>query len=167
MLIGLKIYLRTTTLNDAQKSAEWFNDPALRKFLGMQKQQSIKERRLFLEKRLKDPQEKIFSIILKKKHIYLGNIYLYKIDNQKKEAELGLFIGEKKYQHKGYASEALDLIEKHAFSELNLNRLYLKTLNFNQIASHFFIKNNYRLISKTEDLLIFEKMQFYSDEINC
>lgn len=161
MFAGLKIYLRPTTLDDAQKSTQWFNSSELREFLGMQKTPTVEERRLFLQNKLNDPNEINFAIILKKENIYIGNIYLYHLDTKNKEAEIGLFIGEEKYHCQGYASEALSLIEDYAFKKLKLKRLYLKTLNYNKKAYNCFLKNNYTLKLQTNSLMILEKYSNY------
>lgn len=59
--------------------------------------------------------------------IHIGNASLQEIDYIDSSAEIAVLLGEKEYWSKGYAYEAMLLLIKHAFYELNLNRVYYGT----------------------------------------
>lgn len=65
---------------------------------------------------------------------YIGQIDLHKVNYRHRSAELGIVIGEKKYQGMGYGSEAIELLLKFAFEEMNLNRIMLHVVSYNQKA---------------------------------
>lgn len=53
----------------------------------------------------------------------IGSIGLLNIDNVCRKAEFYIMIGDKNNQNKGYGYEATKLIFKHAFLNLNLQRV--------------------------------------------
>lgn len=64
----------------------------------------------------------------------IGSVYLRDIDYLNKKAEFGIFIGEKEYLGKGYGKIATNLIVSYAFSQLNLNKIFLRLLSCNERA---------------------------------
>lgn len=64
----------------------------------------------------------------------IGFVALYNIEWNNRSATLGIGIGDTAYQGKGYGSEALQLILRYAFHELNLNRVGLEVISYNERA---------------------------------
>jgi RimJ/RimL family protein N-acetyltransferase len=64
----------------------------------------------------------------------IGNIALFDFDWRIRMAELGVLIGDKEYWNKGYGTEAVGLLIKHAFATLNLNRVFLRVYQTNPRA---------------------------------
>jgi RimJ/RimL family protein N-acetyltransferase len=75
---------------------------------------------------------------------HIGNIMYYNLDAPKREAELGVTIGEQEYWGRGYGTEAVRLLTEHLWSQLGLRRLYLKTLAWNERAQRCFSKAGFR-----------------------
>jgi RimJ/RimL family protein N-acetyltransferase len=75
---------------------------------------------------------------LEGKHI--GNCTCYDIDENKREAQLGIMIGNRDYWDKGYGADAVNTLVNHVFRTTKLNRLYLKTLDWNLRAQKCFAK---------------------------
>ena len=63
------------------------------------------------------------STYKKEKYTYIGNIKFHKRDVKNGHGEIGMFIGDKHYQHKGYGEAALKLLVDHLFSRVNINKL--------------------------------------------
>jgi [ribosomal protein S5]-alanine N-acetyltransferase len=66
----------------------------------------------------------VLAIILKKGDRHVGNIGIHRIHPVFRCAEIGILIGEKDIWGQGVGSGAIRLVVSHAFSRLNLNRLY-------------------------------------------
>jgi RimJ/RimL family protein N-acetyltransferase len=64
----------------------------------------------------------------------------YNIDGSKKEAELGIIIGDRNYWNKGYGTNAVDILLNRIFKEPNLEKVYLHTLERNIRAQRCFEK---------------------------
>ncbi len=79
---------------------------------------------------------------LRGKHI--GNCMYYDIDNRRGEAELGIMIGDRDYWSKGYGTDAVNLMLTHIFSETQLRRVYLHTLDWNLRAQRSFAKSGFK-----------------------
>jgi RimJ/RimL family protein N-acetyltransferase len=155
-LLGKRIGLRPTQLSDAEKSAQWLNDPLIKKFIDITKTVTTESRRTFLEQKLQNKNEKNFSLILRNSGDYIGNIYLYNIDWEEKQAEIGIFIGEKDFLGKGYGTDAIELIKKYAFGDLKLSSLNLSTYTENIGAIKCYQKAGFKQTQKKDNLLFFE-----------
>ena len=83
-----------------------------------------------------------------RKHI--GNCMFYGFDSYRQQAELGIMIGDKNYWGKGYGTETVKLMLHYIFSETNLNRIYLHTLNCNDRARKSFIKCGFKEVREIE-----------------
>lgn len=73
----------------------------------------------------------VFAIIELDSGKHIGNISLQCINNIDRTAEVAFIIGDTESWGKGYATEAGIAVCRHAFLELNLNRLYLGTTDNN------------------------------------
>jgi len=71
----------------------------------------------------------------------IGFIYISNIDSANGKAEYGVHI-DKKYQGLGYGERAAILIQKFAFEELNLDKLYYYIKSNNQRLSQTYNSNN-------------------------
>jgi RimJ/RimL family protein N-acetyltransferase len=80
---------------------------------------------------------------LEGKHI--GNCTCYDIDENRKEAQLGIIIGNRDYWDKGYGADAVNTLVDHVFRTTQLRRLYLKTLEWNLRAQNCFAKCGFKV----------------------
>jgi RimJ/RimL family protein N-acetyltransferase len=71
---------------------------------------------------------------------HIGNCTCYDIDERNGEAQVGIMIGDRDYWDKGYGTDAINTLVDHIFRNSSLNRLYLKTLDWNERARKCFIK---------------------------
>ena len=81
-----------------------------------------------------------FAIVTLADGKHIGNCMYYDLDNRSKEAELGVMVGDRAYWNSGYGSEAVRLLVSTMFEDLELDRVYLKTLDWNIRAQHAFEK---------------------------
>ncbi|MCM3783540.1 GNAT family N-acetyltransferase [Neobacillus mesonae] len=70
----------------------------------------------------------------------IGFVALHSIEWNNQSAKLAIGIGKTKDRNKGYGSDALHLILRYAFHELNLNRVCLDVISYNEIAYHAYKK---------------------------
>lgn len=74
----------------------------------------------------------------------IGSIGLLNIDPINRKADFYLMIGDKKYQGKGFGSQATVQILQHAFLNLNLNRVQLTVLENNEHAIKLYVKVGFK-----------------------
>ncbi len=77
--------------------------------------------------------EYAFAIERKGSPAYLGGCGVHNIDGKNHHAIIGLFVGAE-HRGQGYGSDALRILVRFCFNELNLNKVSLKVFSFNQRA---------------------------------
>ena len=142
MITGSIIRLREKKLSDAPDDYRWQTDPELAELDAipvptMAFRQYISNHTAELLYSSATKQQ--FAIeTMNGKHI--GNCTYYGIDETKDEAELGIMIGDRDYWDKGYGNDAVNTLINHIFTKTNLNRIHLKTLDWNTRAQKCFQK---------------------------
>jgi len=76
------------------------------------------------ERLMKSKNDVVFCIIILD-DLPIGIVGLYNINWIDRNAELRIVIGAKDYLGKGYGTEAVGLVVKYGFNDLNLHRIYL------------------------------------------
>jgi UDP-4-amino-4,6-dideoxy-N-acetyl-beta-L-altrosamine N-acetyltransferase len=143
MYEGTRLKLKPLERKHLAQCVTWFNDPEVIEFLTMSEPMSMEKEQKWYENYLKDKSSKVY-IIETGKGEHIGNIGLNDIDLHTRKAELGIFIGEKKFWGKGYGTEAVELGLKLAFEGLNLNRVYLKVFQNNKRAQKCYEKAGFK-----------------------
>lgn len=69
---------------------------------------------------------------------HIGNCTCYDIDDRKSEVQVGILIGDRDYWDKGYGTDTINTLVDHIFQSTLLNRVYLKTLDWNLRAQKCF-----------------------------
>ncbi len=75
---------------------------------------------------------------------HIGNAVYYNVDTLRREAELGIMIGDRAYWDRGYGSDAVRTLVDYIFRTTGLERIYLKTLRDNTRAQKCFLKSGFR-----------------------
>lgn len=96
---------------------------------------------------------------------HIGNCSFYNINEARGEAEIGIMIGDRRYWDKGYGTDAITALVSYIFSQTNLNRLHLKTLESNIRAQSCFQKCGFTPYGYlTRDGYNFILMEIYRDQ---
>jgi len=141
-ITGAKVVLRGKRLEDAANDYAWRSDERLSRLDAAMTLRVPYEH--FLVSYTDDisyhsPRRRRFAIdALDGKHI--GNCMYYNIDRLKREAEIGIMIGDSDYWDKGYGTDAVNTLLKHIFSTTNIEKVYLHTLEWNIRAQQCFAK---------------------------
>ena len=142
MITGNKIKLREKKLADAINDYSWQTDPELAQLDAIPQLTMTFSRYLSnyaSELRYSPSTRHPFAVeTLDGKHI--GNCVYYGVDETRGEAELGVMIGNRDYWGNGHGADAVATLVSHIFRQTNLNRLYLKTLDWNTRAQKCFQK---------------------------
>lgn len=139
----MKVELRELSLNDTDKIVKWRNqDFVLENFID--KRLITKESHInYFHSRIETGLVKQF--IIECDGVDVGTTFLRDIDYQKKEAEFGIFIGEKDYLSKGVGSKAAKLIIEFGFEKLQLDKIFLRVLSNNTRAQKSYEKVGFHL----------------------
>lgn len=144
-IVGQKVYLRPLEVDDIDNFVTWLNDEEVNKYLIRTMPLNRVREKEFLEGLYKDNHEIILGIALKANDELIGVIGLHKISLPFRNAEMGIIIGDKSRWSKGYGSEAVRLMLKYGFDQLNLHRVYLTVLDFNLRAIRVYEKSGFKM----------------------
>ncbi len=145
-LRGAKIILRDKRIEDAEKDYRWRSDPEIARLdaafpLSMSYERYLK---LFEDQlRYPTPGSHHFGADAVD-GTYIGNCMYYDLDSIKREAELGIVIGDRDYWSNSYGYDAVTTLLDYMFSQIELKRVYLHTLDWNERAQRCFSKSGFK-----------------------
>jgi len=128
---GERIYFRPIELEDETLLRSWVNDPAVWRTLQIRPPINAVREREWIETLSKDPTRTVFGIVAREERRLIGTVGLVHIQATERSAELGISIGEVASWERGYGREAVRLMVRYGFEELNLNRIGLQVYSDN------------------------------------
>jgi len=153
MIYGQRIRFRGIERDDLPTFVKWINDPEVKAGIGIYRPYSQAEEDDWFEEMLKHPpDEHVLAIEIRtqgesegilaedvtdpgsESWKLIGSCGFFKIDTRNRGAEFGINIGEKRYWHQGYGTEAVRLLVSYGFETLNLHRIFLRVFETNQRA---------------------------------
>jgi len=136
LLRGAHIRLTAVTKEDAPLIARWYEDTVFMRLqdAGAALPKSSAQVSGEIERLANATNTLVFAIRLTGDETLIGTIGFYDIEWSNQVAWLGMGIGESDYWGKGYGTEALQLFLRYGFDELNLHRVSLTVLDYNQRA---------------------------------
>jgi len=145
ILVGDKVKLRPKHLQDAASDYSWRRDPELCRLDAAPTIECSFEQ--FLENYVEDlhrlNQSYRFAIETFDS-IHIGNCSYFNLDASKKEAEMGIMIGNRAYWNRGYGMDAIVTSLHYFFTQTNMKRIHLKTLSWNVRAHKCFRKCGFK-----------------------
>jgi diamine N-acetyltransferase len=131
------VRLRALELADVPTTAAWRNDPAVRdQILSFRFPVTHVMETKFIERAIagESTDQCVLGIVDRSDEALCGIVYLRDIDWISRHASFGIMIGRRDRQHRGMGRRALGLILHHGFDVLNLERIYLYVVQYNQSA---------------------------------
>lgn len=147
MIEGANIHLRGFELEDAAIMIQNYNDLEVRRFLDYPFPLSLEDAEQWIRNTwegLKKGGAYFFAIALRESNQLIGSCGLFGISRINRKAELMIVIYNKNCWGKGYGTEAIRLLLKYGFKQLNLNRIYLFTHDRNTRAQHIYEKIGFK-----------------------
>ena len=144
---GENIYLRKLQSSDVDANyCRWMNDSESTRFLSSGIfPNSIESLKKYVTEKSSDKNTVFSAIVLYQHNRHIGNIKLGPIDWIHKRGDIGIYIGEKKERGKGLATEAISLMAKYAFYNLNLHKLTAGCTELNVGSLKSFQKNGFEI----------------------
>lgn len=148
MIIGERVRLRSIERDDLPRFVRWLNDPEVRAGLSLTLPLSLEEEELWYRDVLQKPAaERPLAIEIRQGAgwVHIGSCGFNQIDWRSRAGELGIVIGEKQFWNQGYGTEVMQLLLKHGFETLNLNRVALEVFDNNPRAIRSYEKAGFVL----------------------
>lgn len=152
---GKNVYLSPIDVNDYQIYTKWMNDFETSRFVSQYSN-------LITENREKEYLEKMsleghnYAIVLQEKDQLIGNVSLIDHNPVNQTAELGVFIGEEEMRHKGYGTEAIQLLLSYGFKFLNIHNVMLKVYAINENALEAYKKIGFKEFGKRHECFYYD-----------
>lgn len=152
------LLLREIKLTDVNRRyLKWMNDYQTVRFIESRfNKWTIKKIREYVKKVKNDPSYLFLAILLKKNGRHIGNIKLGPINKIHQSADIGIIIGEKAYQKKGYALEAVKLLANFSFESLRIHKLSAGTYSNNRGAIGLFKKAGFSIEGTKREQCFYE-----------
>ncbi len=142
---GTMVRVRPLAVTDLAAMVQWNRDAELQTFVDCDLPVTLQELKRWYQQNVPGRQYQIFAIETLDGEL-IGDMELDHICWNKREAELRIRIGDRRYWGKGYGSDAIHMVLDHIFSEREFNRIYLRVYEFNQRAIRCYLKNGFRQI---------------------
>ena len=147
-LVGDRIYFSPISLDDTEEYLDMVNEINVSVGLGCIVYTGIVDFESQKEVLSSLKKEKNFAVRLLENNELLGNIGFNSIGEIHRMAEIGVMLGNPKYQRKGYGMEALNLLLDYGFSFLNLRNIYLKVFEYNEAAYNLYKKAGFKEVGR-------------------
>ncbi len=148
---GTLVVLREKRLSDARDDYRWRTDAELARYDAARPFAAAYHDYLALyrdELTYPSPYRHSLAIEdLEGRHI--GNAMYYNIDAVRREAEIGITIGEREYWSRGYGSDAVKALVRRIIEVAGFRRVYLKTLEWNVRAQRSFLKAGFHTCGRS------------------
>ncbi len=146
MLKGDKVILRPMRREYLEKYAEFLNDVELQLLSSDDAPMPMETERLLqdFERHLARPRsEFLWFAIEVQGGKFVGQCILHRFDQPARTCELGITIGDRDYQNRGYGTDAVQLLTRYAFRLLNMQKVWLTTNGTNIRAQKAFQASGY------------------------
>lgn len=140
---------------DAQHLARWSKDPDYLRLYDAfpARPLSVQHCREKLDKSVKRSDEIRFMIQVLGRSEPVGMVTLGGILWSQRTAWLAIGLGERSTWGKGYGTEALELVLRYGFRELNLLRISLTVFEYNRRAIHLYERLHFRVEGRARQFL--------------
>lgn len=164
MYSGKLVRLREYQKEDINQILAYINDPEVKRLLhpGTPYLYTLQDEEKWLENNSATKELYSFAIETLSDRKYLGGCGLNNIDWKNSVATVGIFIGDKDYWSKGYGTDAMNILVKFIFEQMNINKVKLNVFSFNERA----VKSYEKVGFKKEGILrqeVFRDGKYYDD----
>lgn len=142
LLHGERVWLAALRREDASVMARWDDDPEFARLISTEpaRPRSDEEVARWLDSISRSRNTYTFGIRLIDTDDLIGWIELDGIDWVHRTTSLGVGIGVRSYWGRGYGAEAIRLMLRYGFHELNLHRIFLTVYSYNTRAIRLYEK---------------------------
>ncbi|WP_315120606.1 GNAT family protein [uncultured Clostridium sp.] len=147
MYTGEKVRLREYRKEDIKAAQNYVNDPEVKRLLnpGIPYPITLEDEEKWVESLSSTKDEYSFAIETLEDSKYIGGCGINSIDWKNSVAVIGIFIGDKDYWGKGYGTDAIRILVKFIFEQMNLNKIKLNVFSFNERAMKSYKKCGFKV----------------------
>lgn len=140
MLSDEVIYLRKLEKSDLNQTWLWLHQHDIYSKIGVHVPFSHSDQDRWFETLEKSNDKMVFAVCLLEGDQHIGNVSLDNVDLRHRNARVSIFIGNKEKRGGHLGSRALEILGSYAFEFLNLNKIWCKTTNGDDVVLAFYEK---------------------------
>lgn len=141
MVFGDLVKLRPLEPSDAEALWRWHNDPDVMRWMDDDYAPSLAEVRKRAEERPRNAYGKVvFGVEVLDDAKLVGVVCLRDAEPETGYAELDLYIGEKEYWGRGYATDTMRTVCRYGFQKMRLHKIQLTVVTENHAAHRVYQK---------------------------
>lgn len=148
-LIGENTYLRPLEKEDLEKGLELYNDPEIRYLSRTDDMPSNRAQMEEMFEKINKNKDEIFLVICLNDDTQIGMVDLH-LQPLHRRAKMGISI-DKSHWGKGYGTEDTVLALNYLFNTLNMHRVEVWVIEFNERSLHLFEKLGFKKEGVTRD----------------
>jgi ribosomal-protein-alanine N-acetyltransferase len=138
------IYRPLTSDDVSDDYIRWLNDPEINRYLETRfTRQTLETCRDFVLRMNNDPGQHLFGMFERETNCHIGNIKLGFISPHHRKGQLSLFIGNKEFHGRGFATEAVGEITRWGFGVRKLLKIEAGCKDANMASLRVFLKCGY------------------------
>ena len=146
MIEGKLSCLRALEHSDLLRLVKWRNADDIFPWFFSDIHLAESEQFIWFERYLHAPTERMWIIEPKERHIAIGCLGLVNIDRHHQVAELSrVMVADHDYRNRGICTDAVRTIVAFAFEEMNLNRIYIRTMVSNEAALKLYLAADFKM----------------------
>lgn len=165
MYIGKKVRLRAYKKEDITLRLSYINNPEIERFLvaDIPYPISLNEEQKWFESISAFNDTYKFAIETLEDNQFIGGCSINAVDWKNSVVTVGIFIGNINFWGKGYGTDAMKVLLRFIFENMNINKVKLKVFSFNERAIKSYKKCGFKVEGTLKDE-IFKEGKYY-DEI--
>jgi RimJ/RimL family protein N-acetyltransferase len=141
MVLGDLVMLRAMEPSDAEALWRWNHDPEVMRWMSDGYAQSLAQVRKRMEDRPRNTYgEVLLGIEVLEDTTLIGLVQLRDAEPETGCAELDIYLGEKEYWGRGYATDAMRTICRYGFQKMRLHKITLTVVTENHSAHRVYQK---------------------------
>ncbi|SHJ72490.1 Protein N-acetyltransferase, RimJ/RimL family [Clostridium amylolyticum] len=147
MYYGNKIKLREYKREDIALAYSYVNDMEVKRLLvtDVPFPTIYEQEESWFESLLKEKNNYNFAIEDLETGSYIGGCGINNLDWLNRVATIGIMIGDKRYWGKGYGTDAIKVLNKFIFQQMNINKIKLNVFSFNERARKCYEKCGFQV----------------------
>ena len=136
MYTGKKVRLREYKKEDVKQAQNFMNDPEVKRLLhpGIPYLFTFEDEQKWFEGISAMKEKYSFAIETLEDNKYIGGCGINDIDWKNSVIVVGIFIGDKDYWSKGYGTDAMKVLIRFIFEQMNIHKIKLNVYSFNERA---------------------------------
>ncbi|MFC9427476.1 GNAT family N-acetyltransferase [Streptomyces sp. NPDC056987] len=141
MVLGELVKLRAMEPAEAEQLWHWNHDPEVMRWMSDGYAQSLAQVRKGIEERPRNAYgDVLYGVETLADATLIGLVRLRDTEPETGCAALDIYLGEKQYWGRGYATDAMRTICRYGFDKMRLHKITLKVVTENHAAHHVYRK---------------------------